>query len=47
MGELKNEWWNFAEQTIAFNTKSLYIISLNKKIKWLKFLFTSLLKAKK
>ena len=47
MGELKNEWWNIAGKTIAFQTKSLYIISLNKKIKWLKFLFTSLLKAKK
>ena len=28
-----NVWWDFAEQ------RSLYIISLNKKIKWLEFLF--------
>ena len=40
-------WWIFAGQTIAFNTRRLYIISLNKKMKWLKFLLTSLLKAKK
>ena len=31
----------------CFYEKSLYIMSLNKKIEWLKFLFTSLLKAKK
>ena len=45
MGELRNG--NFTEETIAFTKKGLYIISLNKKIKWLKFLFTSPLEAKK
>ena len=31
----------------CFYQKSLYVISVNEKIRWLKFLFTSLLKAKK
>ena len=35
-----NVWWNFEEQIIGF-TRKKYIISLNKKIKRLKFLFTS------
>ena len=41
-----NVWWNFAKQSIAFTKKIRYVISFNKKMKWLKFLFTSLLKAK-
>ena len=40
--------WNFTKQTIAFTKKIHNLLKkVNKKIKWLKFLFTSLLKAKK
>ena len=34
-------WFDFAKQTIVFTKKSLYIIFLNKKVKWLKFLFAN------
>ena len=37
-------WWNFAKQTIASTKEKLFnLIPLNKKNKWLKYLFTSLL----
>ena len=34
-------WFDFAKQTIVFTKKSLYIIFLNKKVKWLKFLLAN------
>ena len=37
-----NVWWDFAEQTIVFTKKCHHVISLDMKIKWLEFLFTSL-----
>ena len=51
MGRIKE--WNFAhfDETLPnklfLPKKTHYIISFNKKIKWLKSLFTCLLKAKK
>ena len=42
-----NVCWNFVGQTITFTKRSSYIMSLNKKINWLKSLLTSPLKAKK
>ena len=41
-----NVRWNFAKQTIVFIKESHCIISLNKEIKWLIFLFTSVLKVR-
>ena len=49
MGELRNEFLQMFGETYFFYQKKvfIYIIFLNKKIKWLKLLFTSPLKAKK
>ena len=51
LGESRNEFLQMFGGTLPKKLlllpKSLYIISLNKEIKWLKFLFASLLKAKK
>ena len=52
MLELSNECLQmFGETTpnkrMHLQKTNIFIISLNKKVKWLKFLFTSLLEAKK